>query len=211
MRTYPKWALAGGATLLALWTAWGLYSGRSAEEVSFERVGDLDGVELRRYPRTVLVETTAPDQYRAFGRLFRYISGENESSEEVSMTAPVATRGGESIAMTAPVRSSRDDGTGGDLRMSFYLPAEYDPETAPVPTDPAVRLVVEPAKTLAVKRFSWYAPSWRVERQSRALVSALADHGIEVRDEPFLLRYNDPMTPPFLRRNEVAVRVGDDR
>jgi hypothetical protein len=91
--------------------------------------------------------------------------------------------------------------------MAFSLPSEYDPSNAPVPSDPDVRLVVEPARTLAVQQFSWYAPSWRVERRERALLSALADRDIEPCGEPMLLRYDDPMTPPFLRRSEVAVQV----
>lgn len=207
MRSSTKWIVAGVGTLFALWSAWGLYAGRSAEGVPYETVAEYDGVELRRYPETVLVETEAVNQYRAFGRLFRYISGENASGTEVSMTAPVATSGDTSIAMTAPVRSTRRGTNSSAMRMAFSLPAEYDRASAPVPTDPAVRLVVEPPKTLAVTRFSWYAPSWRVERQSGRLLSTLEDRGIEAVDDPFLLRYDDPMTPPYLRRNEVAVRV----
>lgn len=203
-------ALFGGGVLLGAWTAWGLYSGRTTESVPYDRVETVDGVELRRYPETVLVETRAQDQYTAFRRLFQYISGENEGEESVSMTAPVATRdvtSGTPITMTAPVRSRASSESGAQVRMAFYLPPDYDSSNAPVPTDPDVRLVVEPARTLAVQQFSWYAPSWRVERLERALFSTLTDRDIEARGEPMLLQYDDPMTPPFLRRNEVAVRV----
>jgi hypothetical protein len=206
-----KAVVLGAGGLLAGWIVWGLYSGRSAERVPYERTDRFDGVEIRRYPRTVLVETTAPNQIAAFRRLFRYITGDNEGSEEVSMTAPVATEGGEEVAMTAPVRSG--DGRterGEQMRMAFYLPAEYGPDTAPVPTDPSVRLVVEPPKTIAVRRFSWYATDSRVARQRRKLLSALGTRGIETRAEPYLLRYNDPWTPPFMRRNEVAIEVVDE-
>ena len=210
MQTSTKIALLGGGVLFGAWTAWGLYSGRSTESVPYDRVGTVDGVELRQYPETVLVETSASDQYTAFRRLFQYISGENDGAESVSMTAPVATRGvtsGTPLTMTAPVRSRESSENGGQVRMAFYLPADYDPSNAPVPTDPDLRLVVEPTRTLAVQQFSWYAPSWRVERRKRALLSTLAERDIEPHGEPMLLRYDDPMTPPFLRRNEVAVRV----
>ncbi|MFC4405749.1 SOUL family heme-binding protein [Haloarchaeobius iranensis] len=207
MNRLTKTALAGGALALGAWVAWGSYSSRSAEEVPYERVREIDGVELRRYPRTVLVETTASDQRTAFRRLFRYISGENERQDEVSMTAPVRSDGsdGESVSMTAPVRSDDADGSG--TRMAFYLPAEYGPESAPVPTESTVRLVVEPPKTVAVVGFSWYAPGWRVERLEAQLLSTLDGAGIEPTAEPSLLRYDDPWTPPFMRRNEVAVEV----
>ncbi len=206
-----KTAVLGAGGLLAGWIAWGLYSGRSAERVPYARTDRFDGVEVRRYPSTVLVETTAPNQIAAFRRLFEYISGDNERREEVSMTAPVATEGGEEISMTAPVRSGEErTGRGEELRMAFYLPAEYGPETAPVPTDPTVRLVVEPPKTVAVRRFSWYAPERRVARQRRKLLSVLAERDKETRGQAYLLRYDDPWTPPFMRRNEVAIEVVDE-
>ncbi|MGM0398039.1 MAG: SOUL family heme-binding protein [Halobacteriota archaeon] len=209
MRTSSKAALLGGGVVLAAWTAWGIYSTRSAESVPYERIRALDGVELRRYPATVRVETTAPDQITAFRRLFRYITGANERAESIAMTAPVATDGGESLPMTVPVRSGSSEDDGDTYRMAFYLPDEYGLETAPAPADPAVRLVGEPPRTLAVTQFSWYAPAWRVERRERALRTTLDDAGVATRGDPFLLRYNDPWTPPFLRRNEVAVEVID--
>jgi hypothetical protein len=94
--------------------------------------------------------------------------------------------------------------------MAFYLSAAYTPERAPVPTDPEVRLVVDPPKTLAVRRFSWYATRSRVDRERDRLLDALDRAGRETRGEPTLLRYNDPWTPPFMRRNEVAITVATD-
>jgi hypothetical protein len=92
--------------------------------------------------------------------------------------------------------------------MRFYLPASFDIETAPEPTDPEVRLVELPSETLAVRRFSWWTTDRRVERQTARLRSDL-DGTAEFRPagEPTLLRYDPPWTPPFLRTNEVAVAV----
>ncbi|WP_123533510.1 SOUL family heme-binding protein [Halosimplex salinum] len=210
MREVTKAAIVGGGVFLAGWVGWGLYSNRSAESVPYERLRTFDGVELRAYPQTVLVETTAPDQITAFRRLFGYISGANGGDESISMTTPVETRSGASVAMTAPVRSDSSGSGTDEVRMSFYLPSEYSPETVPIPTEPTVRLVVEPPKRVAARRFSWYAPEWRVARQERKLRSALEREGIDPRDDPYLLRYDDPWTPPFMRRNEVAVEVATD-
>jgi len=219
MRPVTRTIFGAIAGLLALWIGWGAYVDRKTERVPYERLETIDGVELRRYPRTILVETTAPDRGTAFRRLFRYISGANEGGEEVATTARVAT-GGEAIAMTAPVRTVRDGGEsvsmtapvrtdreGSTVTMAFYLPAAYDPETAPPPTDPKVRLVVEPPRTVATRRFSWYATDDRVERERRALLDVLAEHDVEPLGSPVLLQYNDPWTPPFMRRNEVEVLV----
>jgi hypothetical protein len=124
------------------------------------------------------------------------------------MTAPVRTdRVGdgesEAVSMTAPVRTTGDDG----VTMSFYLPEEYTPATAPTPTDSRVRLVVQPPQTLAVKTFSWWATESRVAKQRSALLDTLVENDVGLRGEPFLLQYNDPYTPPFMRRNEVAVEI----
>jgi predicted CopG family antitoxin len=124
---------------------------RGVERVPYKRVAELEGVEFRRYPGTIRVRTTAPTGREAFFRLLRYIDGANGGGEAVSMTAPVASsegpaadeggeRDGESISMTAPV-ATEDEGDG--VTMSFFLPTEYTPETAPEPTEDGVELVVD--------------------------------------------------------------------
>jgi len=202
MRSIRRLLLALGG-LLAAWIGWGVYVSRTTERVPAETLERFDGVEIRRYPRSVLVETTAPDNRTAFRRLFRYISGANTQREDIAMTAPVTTQR-ESISMTAPVRTDTDDG---DVTMAFYLPETYTPETAPIPTNSDVRLVVEPERTVAVLRFSWYATAGRVDRQRKRLLETLSQRGVETRGRPELLQYNDPWTPPFMRTNEVAVRI----
>ncbi|SFG03982.1 SOUL heme-binding protein [Halopelagius inordinatus] len=221
-----KWGVVAAASLGVGIAARSLYESRSTPDVPYETVGTLDGVELRRYPTAVVAETVAPSGNKAFRRLFRYIAGNNGSDAELSMTSPVATGdaartarapdgddgesgaddAGETLPMTAPVETTRDaDG----VRMAFYLPESYDYESAPRPSDPNVRLVELPARTLAVKRFSWWATDRRVERQTDELLSTLRgdDAEVSVVGDPFLLRYDAPATPPFLRRNEVAVEV----
>lgn len=195
--------LFGIGCLLALWTGWGVYVSRTTERVPSETLDRFDGVEIRRYPETVLVETTAPGRRTAFGRLFRYISGANTCREDVAMTAPVAIDG-QSISMTAPVRTGAGSS---DATMAFYLPATYTPESAPASTDPIVRLVAEPPRTVAVRRFSWYATDERVDRERTRLLESLSRREIETRGDPTLLQYNDPWTPPFLRTNEVEIEV----
>lgn len=236
--------LAGAGGLLAAWVGWGLYVDRTTERVPYEVVAAFDGVQLRRYPRAVLVETTADDENEAFGRLFRYISGENAGEErrsppatagpdaataeadaatdaegtEIPMTTPVHTdrparsartagADGESVSMTAPVRTT---GSEDGVTMAFYLPDEYEPGSAPTPTDPRVRLVVERPRTLAVRQFSWYATDDRVERNRDRLLDALAERGVEPLGRSVVLQYDDPWTPPFMHRNEVAVEVEYD-
>ena len=210
MRSVTKIILVGGGVALAGWVGWGIYSTKKAKSVPYEQLRTVNGTEIRRYPQTILVETTAPTQRIAFQRLFRYISGANQGNESISMTAPVETQSGDSIAMTTPVRSEATGTEAETIRIAFYLPSEYTPETAPEPTEPDVTLVTEPQKTVAVDQFSWYAPEWRVTRRTQKLLSTLEREDIEPEDDPYLLRYNDPWTPPFMRRNEVAVEVVEE-
>ena len=209
MRPLTQTILVGGV-VFAGWIGWGIYSTRKTKSVPYEWQRTLDGSEIRRYTQTIVVETTAPNQLIAFRRLFRYISGANQADESISMTAPVETQTGESIEMTTPVRSERTESDAETVRMAFYLPSEYDIDTAPEPTDSDVTLVAEPQKTVAVAQFSWYAPEWRVARRTKDLLSTLEREGIEPIGDPYLLRYNDPWTPPFMRRNEVAVEVVEE-
>lgn len=203
-------SLGAAALLGAGWVGWGLYVRTTTETVSYDTVVTLDGVEVRRYPETVVATTTAGSPNEAFGRLFRYIEGENRADEEIAMTAPVATRPDavltrpESVPVTAPVATESADG---ETEMAFFLPTEYAVESAPAPTDPEVRVERLPERTLAVLPFSWYATDERVDRLERRLLGALDDHGVPAVGDTFLMRYDPPLTPPFMRRNEVAVEV----
>lgn len=219
IRTTNFLAIVGG--LFVAWVGWGAYVSRQIELTPYEPVDSFDDVELRRYPQSILVETTAEDRRVAFGRLYRYLSGANEGPNSAAMPPSVMARGevgaltapvrsvrasSEGVPMTAPVRTAEENGA---ITMSFYLPESYTTETAPMPTDPAVRLVVEPPRTVAAKRFSWYATAGRTERNRQKLLETLNERGIEPIGEPSVLQYNDPWTPPFMRRNEVVVSVAE--
>jgi len=149
----------------------------------------LHGVEIRRYAPRVAAEASVVGEDaggEAFGALFRYISGE----EKIAMTAPVATEAG-----------------AGRLRMQFFLPARYTAENAPRPIDPRIRIVPLPEERLAVVRFSGRTTAERVERHTTTLLEALGGSSWRPTGTPVLLGYDPPFTLPFLRRNEVAVRV----
>ncbi|UTF52261.1 SOUL family heme-binding protein [Natronosalvus rutilus] len=210
MRPLTKAVIVGGGVAFVGWVGWGIYSTWKAKSVPYEQLRTLNGGEIRHYPQTIRVETTASNQRIAFRQLFRYISGANQGNESISMTAPVETQNGEAISMTTPVRSEATETDADTVRMAFYLPSEYSPETAPEPTESDVTLVTEPQKTVAVDQFSWYAPEPRVARRTRKLLSTLEREGIEPAGDPYLLRYNAPWTPPFMRQNEVAVDVVEE-
>jgi hypothetical protein len=166
------------------------------ETLSYEVTRKLDDVEIRKYP--LLFLATAKGDADLFGLLFRYISGANKGSSKISMTVPVITP--EEISMTSPVVTDNDS-------MSFIVPSKYTRETIPEPTDPNITINEQPARSLAVLRFSGLARSDTVEKKKKVLLETLRRNNMETRGDVIVMRYNPPFTPWFLRRNEVAVEV----
>ena len=169
------------------------------ETPSYEVVKKLGEVEIRKYPKLLLATATGDDDL--FRHLFNYISGANNGSKKISMTAPVITP--EKIAMTSPVMTERDS-------MSFIVPSQYTRETVPEPTDPQITIQEQAAKLRAVLRFSGWGRSETVEKKKKLLFDTLKMNHIEPKGEIILMRYDPPFTPWFLRRNEVAVEVSPE-
>jgi hypothetical protein len=166
------------------------------ETPNYEVARKLGVVEIRKYPALFLA--TAKGDADLFGLLFNYISGANKGSSKISMTAPVITP--EKISMTSPVFTDADS-------MSFIVPSKYTRETVPEPTDLHITITEQPAKILAVLRFSGRGRSSTVEKKTQLLLETLRRNNIETKGEVTLMRYNPPFTPWFLRRNEVAIEV----
>ena len=173
------------------------------EQPAYTVVERLDrGVEIRAYAPRLAVETDARGQGdgAAFGRLFRYITGANRDGSRIAMTAPVEASG-RRIAMTVPV----EQGAGGAMR--FFLPRSVAEAGAPEPTEAGIRLVQVPAERVAALRFSGRAtPEARAEQEG-ILARVLAEAGHTAREAPLFMGYDPPFALPFLRRNEVAVRL----
>ncbi|MCJ2049347.1 SOUL family heme-binding protein [Methylobacterium sp. J-070] len=174
------------------------------EQPRYHVVERLDhGVEIRAYAPRLAVETDARGQGdgAAFGRLFRYITGANRAGSRIAMTAPVETAG-RRIAMTVPVEQ------GADGTMRFFLPRKVAEAGAPEPTEAGVRLVAVPAERVAALRFSGrLTPAARAEQEG-ILMRVLAAAGLTAGEAPMFMGYDPPFALPFLRRNEVAVRLG---
>ena len=83
------------------------------EEAKYTVVMKEDKFELRNYEPHILAETIIDGDFedagsKAFERLFQYLSGNNRSKQEISMTSPVGqAASGEKIDMTSPVGQTR--------------------------------------------------------------------------------------------------------
>lgn len=187
------------------------------EQQPFELVHRYPHFELRRYPMHVVAEVQVTATFdragnAAFRHLFNYISGSNASRQSVSMTAPVVQGFGPSqkIAMTAPVLQSGSlpggDGAA-EYAVAFVLPAGMTAETAPVPTNPDVRIRTVPSALTAALVFSGAGSKSAFEKRNEGLQAALKVAGLSAVGLPRFARFDPPFKPWFLRRNEVLQDV----
>jgi len=185
------------------------------EEPTYEVVRQIDDtVELRRYAPYVVAEvvlnTPAGDAgNQAFPILAGHIFGKNKGQRKLETTAPVAQSVEPlKLQMTAPVTQSAVGGDmGWGMRVQFVLPMDVTLADAPEPLDPRVRLREEPAALRAVIRYSGTWSQANYDEHLDKLQAAMAAAGITTEGEPVLARYNGPMTPWFLRRNEIWLAV----
>ncbi len=209
LRTAPK---AIGVLLILVGT-----NAMAIEEPEYEVVQTFADFELRRYAPYLVAETEVTGDFDAVGNtafriLADYIFGNNVSQEKMEMTAPVnqrpASETSEKMEMTAPVMQRPAYGAGAEtFILSFVMPSRYSLETLPDPIDPRVRLREEPAKLMAVRRYSgrWTQTNYR--ENEIQLLDALEQANLKPVATPVYARYNSPFSLWFLRRNEVMVEV----
>ena len=144
------------ATLSLAYLAWG-FTARSAYESAEYSVLHRDGAfEVREYPDLMLATTSmslsAQGEDGSFGRLFRYISGENVREQKVAMTTPVFMEGSE-------------DGRQG--RMGFVMPKAVAKQCVPAPRSDRVAIEERRGGRFAVIRFSGRTTARRLRVRRR--------------------------------------------
>ncbi|MGC9270603.1 SOUL family heme-binding protein [Acidiphilium sp.] len=186
----------------------GIRSGTA--EPKYTVISTVGPVQIRHYDERIAAETTITGsvehaRYQGFRRLAGYIFGANRTRTKIAMTAPVAQSASQTIAMTAPVAQTQT--AAGAWTIQFFMPAHFTMETLPVPNDPSVHLVTVPAETYAALRFSGLPNPSAVAREQSRLLALLKSSPWTPVGEPTAWFYDPPWTLPFLRRNEVAVKV----
>lgn len=160
-----------------------------ATEIPDYKVLSQDGkFEVREYPELALVRTASGDG--DFMRLFRYISGGNEADQKIAMTAPVLMKH-----------------EGEDTGMSFIVPREVAAAKVPAPKDSTVIMDNLPAGQFAVYRYSGGRNEVNEQEALGKLRAWIAKQRLEVTGEPLFGYYDPPWIPPFMRRNEVMLRI----
>lgn len=150
--------------------------------------------EVRDYPVFTVVETPmvrgGNDSDGSFNRLFRFITGHNETRQKIAMTTPVFMSGTASNAM-----------------MAFVMPANMKAREVPKPSDDSVVVGEFAAGRFAVLRYSG-GRSAKSEAESLTRLKAWMEaEKLGILSPPVFGYFDPPWTPLFLRRNEVMVRI----
>jgi len=165
--------------------------------IPYEITGRRGDIEFRSYPDLILA-TVESSEDSGFNILFAFISGKNKTQKKISMTSPVITSS--KIAMTAPVFSDKKS-------MSFVMPPGKRMEEIPLPLDSRVHITELPGREVAIIRFNGYAREKETAEMELKLNQELKETGTETKGETFLMRYNPPWIPGFMRHNEIGIEI----
>ncbi len=187
---------------------------RALEEPIYQTQMQEGNFEIREYASYLVAEVfmEGEDFDEASGDGFRiladYIFGNNLSHSASVQMAGKAEAASENIAMTAPVQM--DQGEQPDQwRMAFSLPSKWNLETAPVPNDQRVNLREILPERMVVLQFSGRMGARDLEEKEQELRQWATKQGITVVGSVRTARYDPPWTLPFLRKNEVQLKVED--
>jgi DNA gyrase inhibitor GyrI len=187
--------------VLASIFAWNTMA-RAAYESAEYKVVESDGkFEVREYPDLMLVATKtkldAQGRDGSFMKLFRYISGANESDKKISMTTPVF------------MENDKEESA---VQMGFVMPKDIAVGGVPAPTSEGVDVRKRVGGRFAVLRFSGQLTTKSAKESETKLRTWMATKGL-VADDSIessgveTAGYDPPFTPGPLRRNEVLIRL----
>ena len=166
------------------------------EQPDYKMISSEGAFEVRDYDEYWVAECRVENvsdlgvaSSRAFGRLFNYISGDNSSSQKIAMTAPVKQIASEQGWL-----------------VSFVVPKDVSLGEIPVPSNSTISIrKIEAGRYGALR----YSGSWiqKFESKSAELLATCARLNLKTVGSVSSAVYNPPYMPPFMRRNEVLVRL----
>jgi len=182
-----------GIIPLALAVFWLVSTSRAATETpDYKVIRTEEKFEIRDYPTLTVATTPIEDgeMNTGFRQLFRFITGSNEGSEKIEMTAPV-------LIDTAKEKKT----------MSFIMPKKVLEKGVPKPAGDRVILGKVDAARFAVLRFAGGRTAENEKAALEKLKGWLDAQKISAKGDPLFAYYDPPWTPTFMRRNEVMIRI----
>ena len=167
-------------------------------------------IEIRKYEVRTFAEsqvngTGMTARRNCFRLLLNYISGANENAEKIRMTVPVSTPQTHSNQpKIGTLTTSVEDNI---YTMRFFLPKNFNIESAPTPKNQSVSIGYIPARIEASLRYNGSQSDSRAKIHRERLIAALSSSEWRPTKTPSALYYNPPFSVPILRRNEITVPV----
>ena len=166
------------------------FNAMAYEEANYETIKSNKVYEIRKYSDRLAVETATSNQNSGFRKLFNYISGDNQTNEEIKMTTPVT-------------QMEKKE----NMTMQFYLPLKYDKNNVPIPSRSDVKIITIEGGYFAVIRYSGRSSDKNFIKHKDILENELKKDDISILGPPIRATYNGPFTLPMLRRNEVMFEI----
>ena len=162
----------------------------AVEEVEYKTISKNEVYEIRQYSDRLVIETATSNQNSNFRKLFNYISGSNETNEEIKMTIPVTQ-----------IEKN------GNMTMQFYLPIKFNKNNVPSPSNSEVKVLKIKGGYFAAITYSGRASDSNFIKYKNILENQLNKDNISILSPPIRATYNGPFTLPMLRRNEVMFEI----
>ena len=160
------------------------------EEAKYDVVKSNEIYEIRKYSDRLAVQALNTNENNSFRKLFNYISGDNETNEEIKMTIPVTQMENK-----------------GNMTMQFYLPSKFNKDNVPYPSSSDVKIVNIEGGYYAVIRYSGRASNKNFIKHKEILENELKKDNISIAGPAIKASYNSPFTLPMLKRNEAMFKV----
>ena len=160
------------------------------EEAKYDVVKSNKIYEIRKYSDRLAVQALNTNENNSFRKLFNYISGANETNENIKMTIPVTE-----------IKKK------GNVTMQFYLPSKFNKDNVPIPSSSDVEIVNIEEGYYAVIRYSGRASNKNFIKHKKILENELKKDNISILGPAIKASYNSPFTLPMLKRNEAMFKV----
>ena len=172
-----------------------LISEEKYKEPAFKLIERHNNIEIRQYGEYIIAKTVIPIQKKdsennMFRTLASYIFGSNEKNQSIPMTAPVTTLE-----------------TNDTYEMLFYMLESDRIEDLPNPSNQNITFEKFNLGKCAVISFSWFVNEKKIKKYQNELNKFLTSNGYRP-TSPFMVnRYDPPWKLPFMRRNEILVKI----
>jgi len=165
------------------------YTMAQTETQSYEVLKNIAGCEIRFYPPVMMAKYSSDNGGSGFGKLFKYISGNNDGETKISMTTPVHMEKSES-----------------ENSMAFVLPKSFNKKNTPKPNDTSLVVYESDSRYYAAIEYSGYTDEDKEKENTDKLIKTLNEQNIEILGDSKILVYNSPYKIVF-RRNEILIPI----